>query len=102
MSVHLHRWGCVPDEPLPIRQALVAWSKPTPPLVRGWVERQGPGAMQWVKARCGEYAAAFPKEKPGRLWHEAGLDLFVWQRGNITPADALVWLVEWEAGVKAI
>lgn len=100
MSVHLHRWGRVPGVPLDLRQALVGWSKGDPQLVMGWVNRQGADVMDWVESRRREYQARFEREKPGRLLAEAALDLFVWQRGNITHEAALKWLREWEVSVN--
>ena len=99
-AVPSQRWQSVPEQVIPLRSELVAWLRGDAPMVRAFVERQGPAVLAWVKERGGHYCAKYPGEKPNRCWHEAALDLIAWQRGGVLAGPALRWLRAWERAVN--
>lgn len=94
------RWQTVPAEPVALRSELVAWMRGDGAILKGWVLRQGPSIVDWVRVRGRMYEQVYTQEKPARLWHEAALDLLCWQRGGLSPRKALQWLRDFEATIQ--
>jgi hypothetical protein len=97
----MSRWQTVPTEWTPPRRELATWPKGDAAIVKAWVERQGPEVTEKVRERAQEYFLIYTTEKMARLWHEAALDLVMWQRGGLSPAKAKQWLRDWDEAVKS-